>query len=269
MFSTYLNFIWRSLRHPASCPADTGLWRRFLLKARVHDFVSTLLQLRDMYRMQALSGESGSSTVAGDESKRVVSETIQHNLGQLRRKLVSSTRRVEIYYQVLTTPWRDLSQERLLVIGGRNFHELWVAKLYGYSWENIEAIDLFATNPKIRVMNMEALEYADERFDAITMINTLGYAIDPLATIAGIARILRPGGRFVFNHVYDPGADTFGKADRVSGAAVLEALKRAGLGVYFYIPVDKTNAHGRRQTSHLFGARKHDPAQKPLDQLKI
>jgi ubiquinone/menaquinone biosynthesis C-methylase UbiE len=118
-------------------------------------------------------------------------------------------------------------------------------------------------------MNMEALEYADESFDAITMVNTLGYAVDPLATIAGIARILRPGGRFVFNHVYDPGADTFGKADRVSGAAVREALKRAGLRVYFYMPVDKTNAHGRRQTNHLFGVCKNDPARNPLDQLDI
>ncbi len=266
MLSKYLSWTKRALLDPAPCPSDTGLFRRLLLKPRLHDLVSAFIQLRDAQRTLALA-QSGAPASDGTSNRVAIDDTVQHNLGQVQRKLVVRTRRVEPFYQVLTAPWRDLSNERLLVIGGRNIHELWIASLYGYKWDNIEAIDLFSTNPKIRVMNMEALEYPDATFDAVTMINTLGYSTDPVSVVRGVARVLRPGGRFVFNHVHDPKMDRFGGGDRVPGTDILKALRESGLSVYFYLPSDKINSAGRPQTSHLFGARKPDDKGPPFDPI--
>lgn len=268
MIINYLRYAKRALLDPAPNPSDTGLFRRLLLKPRLHDFISAFMQLRDARRTLSLA-QSGAPALDDSKNRDAVDETVTHNLGQVQRKLVIRTRRVEPFYQVLTTPWRDLSNEKLLVIGGRNIHELWIAKLYGYNWDNIEAIDLFSTNPKIHVMNMEALEYSDATFDAVTMINTLGYASDPIEVIKGVARILRPGGRFVFNHVHDPKMDSFGGGSRVPGSDILAAMREAGLRLYFYAPSDKINAVGRPQTSHLFGVIKPASNAPPFDPINL
>ncbi len=268
MIVNYLRYAKRALLDPAPCPSDTGLFRRLLLKPRLHDLISAFIQLRDARRTLALA-QTGAPASDGAKNREAIDETVSHNLGQVQRKLVVRTRRVEPFYQVLTAPWRDLSNEKLLVVGGRNIHELWIAELYGYKWDNIEAIDLFSTNPKIRVMNMEALEYPDATFDAVTMINTLGYSSDPVSVVKGIARVLRPGGRFVFNHVHDPKMDRFGGGDRVPGRDILAALREAGLKIFFYMPSDKINSVGRPQTSHLFGARKPAAGETPFDPVEL
>lgn len=255
-------YLYEAVRRPWQCPVDTSLWNRFLLKPRVFDLLSVLIQLRDVRRIKEVDTSAAASDSAVDQAMR-------HNAGQLKRKLVTRARRTEAFYEVATTPWRNVRDEKILIVGSRSTQELWTATLFGFRWDNITAIDLFAVNPKILVMNMEAIEFPDASFDVVTMANTLGYAADPAGTVRGVARVLRPGGRFVFNHVFDPGETEWGQAGHVKGQDIYAALLEENCRLYYYEPSDKINARGRRQTSHLIGVRKLKAAEENLDLLEI
>jgi len=113
-----------------------------------------------------------------------------------------SSRRAEIYYQIVSLPPRDISRENVLIIGGKNVVELFIAWVYGFKWENIVGIDLFSLHPKIKIMDMEKMSFEDKTFDNVTMANVYGYQLDPEKCIAEISRILRPGGKLCFNSVW-------------------------------------------------------------------
>src|SRR5262249_40352896 len=148
---------WRSLvtalRHPATASVVPRLGRRVLLEPRIFDVVSCFLQLRDA---------RAAAKIREDRPRDAFyAKVIDYNAGVTERKVVTTTRRAEIYYQTLALPPRDTSAETLLIVGPRNVHELLIAWLYGYRWKNIQAIDLYSTDAKIRVMNMEAMTFQD------------------------------------------------------------------------------------------------------------
>ncbi len=51
-------------------------------------------------------------------------------------------------------------------------------------------------NLELREMDMHALQFPDESFDAVTMSFALMFAKDPVRVMSEIRRVLRPGGRF-------------------------------------------------------------------------
>jgi demethylmenaquinone methyltransferase / 2-methoxy-6-polyprenyl-1,4-benzoquinol methylase len=55
----------------------------------------------------------------------------------------------------------------------------------------------FAANPRVQLIEgeAEALPFADESFDALTVTYLLRYVEDPRATVRELARVVRPGGR--------------------------------------------------------------------------
>jgi SAM-dependent methyltransferase len=247
-----------ALRHPEKADADPGLTRRLLLKPGVFDFVSCVMQLRDLRAVgrirDSLPGNAFYAKVA------------DYNAGVTERKGITTTRRAEIYYRILSLPPRDLGAERLLIVGPRNVHELFIAWLYGYRWKNIDAIDLYSTNPKIRIMNMEAMTFPDDTFDAIVMSNTLAYAQDTFQCLSEVARVLKPSGRFVFGATYFPQSKDW-PGNRVSGNDIRQMLKKLSLAVFFYSAFDKVNTHGGLQTAHIFGTQKSDPQRPGFDRI--
>lgn len=262
-FLTLLNtirFLTRGIIKPASATAPPALVRAVLLQPRVFDVASAWLQVRDLTRIGRIRASAG----LDDHHRRA----LDYNLRVTRDKGVTTTRRAEIVYQMLALPPRDLSRERLLIVGPRNIQELFIAWLYGFNWERITAIDLYSTNPKIIVMNMERMTFADATFDSVAMANTLAYAADTRKAVAEVARVLRPGGHFAFGATYDPtGTDWPGNL--VSGAEIKSMLDEFELDVVFYTPVDKVNSHGGRQTTHMLSTRKRDPAAGPLDRINL
>ncbi|MBL8833933.1 MAG: class I SAM-dependent methyltransferase [Rhodospirillales bacterium] len=178
-----------------------------------------------------------------------------YNAGVTAGKIITSTRRPETIYRIAGLLARPLGRDRLLIVGPRNVQELLVAWIHGFAWRNVEAIDLYSTHPRIRTMDMHRLEYPDGSFGVVTMVNTLGYASDIPAVVAGVARILSPGGRFCFSHAHVPQSDTFA-GDLVPIKTVLNACRQAGLRTYFHQIEDKTNSRGLRQLSHYVGVEK-------------
>ncbi len=254
---TALRGITRALLRPAASPERRGVPRQLLLQPRLFDVTSRLLQLRDSSRLRRLRAARPSGGHAA--------KAFDYNVG-VTEAAVTTTRRAEQLYRVLTLPVRDLRREHLLIIGPRNVHELYIAWLYGYSWSNILAIDLYSTNPKILRMNMEAIGFAGASFDAVTMSNTLSYAEDATRAIAEVHRVLLPGGHFVFGSTYAP-ERTEWPGDRVSGQSVRESLRELGFEFFYYDATDKVNRQGATQTAHLFGVRKPDPAQRGFDRV--
>lgn len=256
-----LKFFYYSVFRPAvRRPAFTPL-RDILRWPVVFDLVSLFFQIRDLRRTAHIRDKHA----VDDPHHRKVQD---YNARVTITKRITTTRRAEEYYGVLVQPLRNMSAERLLIVGPRNIHELLIAWLYGFSWDNIEAIDLYSTNPKIQVMNMEETGFPDGRFDAISMANTLSYAADTGRTIREMARILKPGGRFAFSASYDPGSVDY-PGDRIPGGEVAKMLKDAGFELYYHVATDKVNSLGRRQTSHTFGGRKSDPAVTLLDPVNF
>jgi SAM-dependent methyltransferase len=234
--------------------------RSVLLQPRLFDVVSLVLQLRDSRRLERIKDRYG----VDDPYHRHVQD---YNAGVTLRKVVTTTRRAEPLYRIATLPPRDVSGESLLIVGPRNVQELLIAWLYGFRWRAIQAIDLFSTNAKILVMNMEELTFEDASFDVVVMANTLAYASDTFRCLSEIRRVLRPDGRLVFGATYDPGDGTW-RGNAVSGGEILSMLRTLELDLYYYHPEDKVNALGRPQTIHFFGCTRRNPAEKGLDRIR-
>jgi SAM-dependent methyltransferase len=171
-------------------------------------------------------------------------------------KTVITTRRAEELFAALSLPPRDLTGDRLLLIGPRTVQEFYLAWLYGFSWDKIEGIDLYKTHPKIHVMNMEAMTFAEASFDSILMSATLAYAKDVRTCLSECARVLRPGGYLVFGQTFCPGSEYHG--NKISGDETRRILLQLNLEPFYYRQAEKINSLGMQQTSHLFGVRKPD-----------
>jgi SAM-dependent methyltransferase len=250
---TVLRRLFDAVVHPAKLLVrEPSFLRVWLRRRRIFDLVSFAMQamrLRSVDRIE---------TKMPDDSPDVAASRA-HNAQVTRSKSITTTRRAEPIYRIAGTIGADLSSERLLIVGPRNVQELLIAWLFGFSWPNISAIDLYSTHPKIRVMDMHAMDLPDSSVDVVTMVNTLGYSNDIPRVIVNVARVLKPGGRFCFSHAHWP-ESTFFPGDLVSGADVIAACAAAGMHLYHHETIAKTNVHGGSQLSHYFGMRKGSPA---------
>lgn len=252
----------RALTRPARSDAPVRPFRAVVALPGVLDLVSLALQMRDLGRLARIRD---AYSVATDDHHRKVHD---YNATVSQSKAIVTTRRAEPIYRVLAQPQRDLTHERLLIVGPRNIHEFLIAWVSGFSWRHMQGIDLYSTNPKIRTMNMEAMEFADASFDAVAMSSTLAYAKDVGACLREVARILKPGGRFSFSTPYNPDAPTW-PGDWIRANDLHDLLYAAGFAVYFHHAFDKTDSQNRRMTSHNFGVVKRDPDHALLDPLHL
>ena len=256
----HLDLAYRAIVAPEAAPLPRRVARSLLLRPRLFDLLSFALQVRDWRRLAEIKDEYGTD----DAYHRQVHD---YNAGVTLRKLVTTTRRAEPLYRVATLLPHDVAREDLLIVGPRNVQELLIAWLHGFSWRRIQGIDLYSTNPKILVMNMESLAFADGSFDVVVMSNTLAYASDTFKALSEMRRVLRPEGRLVFGATYDPGDDKW-RGSAISGAQIREMLRELELDLYYYLPSDKVNALGRVQTSHFFGCRKSDSTRPGFDRIQ-
>lgn len=253
--------LYNAVFRPAKVQRPTYLLRIILRWPILFDLVSFGLQVRDIGKLQRIRDSYGTD----DTHHKKVQD---YNAGVTQRKVITTTRRAEKIYEALTLPSRDTSAERLLIVGPRNIQELFIAWLYGFSWQNIEGIDLYSTNPRIQVMNMEDMSFPANKFDAVTMSATLSYAGDTRAALSEVARVLKPGGRFAFTTTYDPESMDW-PGDHIPGATIAEILSNLGLHVYYYSTIEKTNSLGHRQSSHCLVVQKEIPGETPLDPLRV
>lgn len=246
---TVLKRFYDAFFHPAGLPIpEPTIFRVLLRRRRIFDLVSFAMQSTHLQAVEQVAAQA-----SGDASALAAAHAA--NANRTTSKVITTTRRAEPIYRIAGTVGADLSKEQLLIVGPRNVQELLIAWLFGFSWANISAIDLYSTHPKIRVMDMHAMELPDASVDVVTMVNTLGYSDDIPRVIANVARVLKPGGRFCFSHAHFPNSTDFA-GDLVSGREIVEACAAVGLQVFHHEIHPKINALGSRQLSHYFGMRK-------------
>lgn len=231
--------------------ARTGFARALASQPRVFDILSLAIQARWLGRVRAIDRQSR-------QSDAHIDAVHAYNAGVTTSKIFTSTRRAEPIYAIAGMPVRDLADDKVLIVGPRNVQEFLIAWMHGFSWSNISAIDLYSTHPKIQVMDMHKFEFPDASFDVVTMVNTLGYAQDIPAVLAGVYRILKPGGRFCFTHAHAPENPLF-DGDLTSGEAILDQCVALGFRSYFHFSEPRMNSKQKMQTSHYIGLEKLRP----------
>ena len=164
-----------------------------------------------------------------------------------------SGRRAERYYQILSIPPRNIKDENVLIIGGKNVVELFIAWIYGFKWDNIYAIDLFSLHPKIKIMDMEDIKHEDAKFNNVVMGNTYGYQLDPEKCIKEIFRVLKPGGYFAFNSSYVPDSDL--PVYKLKVNVLIEIFERNGFEIIYHTHETKGD-----NVSHIWSLQKINPA---------
>lgn len=244
---------------PGTPEPDQGLWRHVLLRPRIFSTISFFAQLLDVRRTRQIAD----TYAVDDEHHRRVQD---YNAGVTLKKNFSRTRRTESLLRVCLLPSHDVRDDNLLLIGPRTIAELVLAWLHGYRWCNLTGIDLYSTNSKIKIMNMEDMTFPDETFDAVLMAHTFSYAENPESCLRECARILKPGGRLVFNHTYSPLDNAF-PGNHVRGVDVCSMMRKLPLRLYYYDARDKTNSLGHVQSTHLFGLMKIKSGSIPLDRI--
>jgi SAM-dependent methyltransferase len=225
-----------------------SLFKRLMSAPVVFDISSIALQLRWLRSVQSIPATAY-------ENDAHLSGVHAYNSNVTTKKMLTSTRRAEPVYVVAGLPSRNLVDNKLLIVGPRNVQEFLIAWMHGFSWKNIKAIDLYSTHPKIVVMDMHRVEFPDNSFDVVTMVNTLGYASDIKIVLEHVYRVVAPGGRFCFTHAHAPDDPLFA-GDLVSGEAVLEMCRSLGFRTYFHHFDSKVNSRKKFQTTHLIGVEK-------------
>ena len=256
-----------------------GLIRFICRMPVIFDLLSIILQLIDIRRLKFITGNEiydDTKHPPSDKTSEHLEKVRSYNATVTKNKFITTTRRAENLYQILfSIRATDLENCKLLIIGPRNISELFIAWTYGFSWKNIEAIDLFSTNKKIKVMNMEAMSFADQVFDCVTMSNTLAYAKDVKKTLTEVSRVLKMGGNFAFGVTYSPNNErkkgesssfiTGLPQENINGLKIKEILSEVNLNIFTSISKDKINARNLRQTLHHIGCRKNKSKDEFLD----
>lgn len=261
MLRKLLGFIFHAVMQPARRDTPVQPIRSLAGVPVIFDLVSFVLQLRDFGRLRQIDR----GLTEQDSHHRAAHK---YNAGVTQSKWITTTRRAEVYYRMVRLAVPNPSAQRLLIVGPRNVQEILIAWIHGFRWRNIEAIDLYSTNSKITVMDMEAMRWPDGSFDVLTMSNTLSYAKDTFTALSEVARVLKPGGHFAFSATVNPGA-TVWVEDNVHGAQIADMLRKLGFEILSHFAADKINSSKVRQTSHAFLARKRPPGETRLDPFTL
>jgi SAM-dependent methyltransferase len=245
---TSFSYLKKALLTPEPALNALPLWRHLLLKPVLFESVATVMQIRDAAGIRQLSSRASS----GDAYVDLVAD---YNAGVTQTKSIVVSRAAEPLLKAMSLRWADYRSARLLIIGPRTIQELYLAWLYGFAWKNIEAIDLFGTNQKIRVMNMESMSFPDASFDAVLASKTVSYASDLARCIGEIARVLKPGGRAAFTHSYTAKGTDF-RAAKADEDDLRRILSESGLQPYFFQSGSKMSRGNLESMIHLVAATK-------------
>jgi SAM-dependent methyltransferase len=83
------------------------------------------------------------------------------------------------------------ARSRVLCVGCRNSLELDRFREQGLP--DVVGIDLFSSDPRIRVMDMHAMEFASDSFDAVYASHSLEHSFDLRQVVSEIVRVARDG----------------------------------------------------------------------------
>lgn len=171
-------------------------WRQYILLR------PAVLALRMRLRWWRF-GLRGRKSHAVSEAPNANVHGFHHNRKQVLSFLRGHRNRSERLMNVLRTiQYPDLRGAKLLCIGPRNEAEMLLLDAYGFSLSRMEAIDLFSYSPRIKLMDMNQLQYADDTFDIYYSSAVIRYSPDIRKTVAESIRVTQPGGIMAYGFTY-------------------------------------------------------------------
>ena len=152
-----------------------------------------------------------------DLSEFVQGKVLPYNLGNL---LIINRDRTERLMLVLRGI-RGFSPKnaQMIVIGPRNEAELLLLSAHGFKLANLSAIDLFSYSPRINLMDMHKLQFAEDSFDAVYSAFVITYSDDIPRAVREAIRVAKDGAicAFAFEHLSLGSGNLFGKNNLSGG----------------------------------------------------
>lgn len=124
------------------------------------------------------------------ESENAFDITIKHNF----KSLFQCNDRVKLLIKPLTAIEKINPESKVLIIGPRNEHDLYLLASEGVKMKNITGLDLISYSSRIKIGDMHQMEFADNSFDAVVFGWTLSYSSTPQLAMNEIMRVTKPGG---------------------------------------------------------------------------
>ncbi len=116
---------------------------------------------------------------------------IQHNFRDNLRLFQFSRGRLEkLIYPLLSVPTLN-KKGKLLSIGPKNEGEVLLLEAQGF--RDVEGIDLFTYSPKIKMMDMHDMKFADNTFDTVFSGATITYSYNAQKVVDEIIRVAKDG----------------------------------------------------------------------------
>jgi len=146
--------------------------RRIVVIVRAYFFVKVLKRLKTAYSHDAFQ------------------ITVEHNL----KGLYQCNNRMNLLIQPLVSLEKINTDSKILIIGPRNEHDLFLLRAHGFRMGNIVGLDLITYSPFIRIGDMHKMEFENNTFDAVILGWTLSYSSEPQKAIEEIIRVTKNGG---------------------------------------------------------------------------
>lgn len=116
--------------------------------------------------------------------------TVKHNL----KGLYQCNDRVNLLVLPLVSIEKINKDSKILIIGPRNEHDLYLLRAQGLKMKNIVGLDLISYSPYIKIGDMHQMEFENDTFDAVIFGWTLSYSSEPKKAIDEIIRVTKNGG---------------------------------------------------------------------------
>lgn len=261
---SWLHYFYRFLRIKGILHKPVMPFREFVRIPFIYDRVSFIIQMWHAKRVLSV-GENPRYDDMGQPEH--FTKLFNAHVRKVTGTMVMANRKAERHYAIAAMPLRPLGDEKLLSIACRSAHEILLAWSMGFSWKNITAIDLFSSHPKVQVMNMEKLEFEDASFDCVVMANALSETHDVLKAMSEADRVLKPGGRFVFNAMYEPAIVSEWPGAAYGAKEIKQILDDLGLIIYHWNTRTYKNSAGNEEADHIIGVYKPDPDEHVFDRM--
>lgn len=124
------------------------------------------------------------------DSKDAFQITVKHNL----KGLYQCNNRVNLLVLPLVSIEKINENSKILIIGPRNEHDLFLLNSHGIKMNNMTGLDLISYSPYIKIGDMHKMEFADNSFDAVIFGWTLSYSSQPQKAIDEIIRVTKNEG---------------------------------------------------------------------------
>ena len=119
----------------------------------------------------------------------------QRSKSKLKQKSALELKRKEFLVGILSSKIDLKNIKTALILGCRDSHELNLLEKFGV--QKTIGVDLFSTDSRVRVMDMQELNFDENSFDLIYASHVLEHAFDYHKVLDRISNVIRDGGIIV------------------------------------------------------------------------